>query len=101
VEVNTNQIKKSGIDSMLQSIKLRDLLNELCVKHGQGSLADQIGMDPAAFSRFKNGDGNINMKHLEALLEFSDATIIPTDDLRRIIQSVFTANDMWKKSMGW
>ena len=94
------QEKMSGIDDMIPSQSFRDLLNELCSKHGQGSLADQIGMDAAQFSRFKNGDGNISMKHLEALLAFSEAIILPENDVKRLIMSFFTVNDLWKKSMG-
>lgn len=97
---NNKQKELNGID-MLPSIRFSDLLNDLCTKHGQGSLADSIGMDPAAFSRFKNGDGNISLKNLEALLSFSDVMILPESDVKRLMMSFFTVNDLWKKSMGW
>lgn len=86
---------------MLKSMSVADLVAEMVSKKGQGTLADEIGMDPAAFSRFRSGEGNISMKHLESLLSTSDAVILPKEDVKRIMTSFFTICDLWKKSVGW
>jgi len=99
--LNCKQENLKEIESMLPSVKLADLLQDLCNRYGQGTLADQIGMDPAAFSRFKNGDGNISLKHLEALFSEANITILPESDVKRLVMSFFTISDLWKKSMGW
>ncbi len=100
IEHNSKQ-KKMGVDAAMRSVDFSDLLNDLCTIHGQGKLADQIGMDPAQFSRFKSGDGNISLKHLEALLSFSDCMILPSGDVKRLMLSFYTVSELWRKTMGW
>jgi hypothetical protein len=98
--INSKQERMNGID-MIPTLKFRDMFNDLCVLKGQGTIADEIGMDPGAFSRFKSGDGGISMKQLEALLAQADVVITPTKEIKMLMMSVFTFVDMLKKSVGW
>ncbi len=96
---NNNQKDLRGIDCVMKKFSFSEVLNELCAKYGQGALADEIGMDPAALSRFKNGEGTISLKKIEALLSFSDMSLIATDDIKNLYISFFTMSDLLKKAV--
>ena len=94
----------AGGTPLYPSQTLRELLMDLCNKHGQGKLADQVGIDPAAFSRFRNGEGNISLKDLEAVLSFANVVIIPDEIMKNLFISLCTGYDLLKKSAqkkGW
>ena len=97
-----NQEKMKGFDAMPKTVPgLSDLLHDLISKHGQTTLANQIGIDSSALSRFKNGEGNISLEHLEKLLSEADVILIERERYKRIIHSIITMNEFLKESYGW
>jgi len=94
-----SKVTQNKLEDGMKSASFSDLVQDLCAKHGQGKLADMIGMDPGSFSNFKNGTGNISMKHLSALLAFSEMLIIPERRYKRILLSLITITREWERSM--
>lgn len=97
METKAKQIK---LETAMQTVQLADLIQDLCAKHGQGKLADSIGMDPGSFSNFKNGTGNISLKNLSALMEFSEMVIIPEKEMKNIMLALLTVTKQWGKAVG-
>jgi len=77
---NNKQFELTGVASM-KSTKFDDHLQELVSRYGLTNLASAIGMDKGALSRFKNGEGNISMADLEALLDYADIALVPKRQL--------------------
>lgn len=96
MEAKAKQLK---LEDAMKSVSFQDLLQDLCARHGQGKLADMIGMDPGSFSNFKNGTGNISMKHLTSLLEFSEMLIIPESEMKQILIALMTVTKQWGKAL--
>jgi len=96
MEPKSKQLK---LEDAMKSVSFQDLLQDLCAKHGHGKLADMIGMDPWSFSNFKNGTGNIGLKHLTALLEFSEVIVMPEKDLKQILIALMTVTKQWGKAL--
>lgn len=69
---NSNQKELKGIDCIMRKFSFSELLNELCARHGQGILADEIGMDPAALLHpaQKRGRNHIPEKNRGAAVIF-------------------------------
>ena len=80
---------------------LSDCLHDLISKHGQTTLANNIGLDVSALSRFKNGEGNISLAHLEALFKEADIILINRNRYKRILNTIITLNEFLKESLGW
>ena len=59
----------------------QELIAELVNRHGQGTLADMIGVDGSTMSRFRSGQGTINIASLEKLFEIARVEIITKQDL--------------------
>ena len=73
-------------------------LNELIDKHGQGTIADKLGIDSATLSRFRSGQGTISLKDLEKVLKLGDGAIISRSQLRKMEDALEVVSDLWKKS---
>ena len=74
-----------------------NFLNSLTAKMGQGTLADEIGIDGAALSRFKSGQGTINLAALDKIFKIANVTIIPRAELRKMEDALETISELWKK----
>ncbi len=74
-----------------------DFLSELTGQVGQGTLADQIGMDGANLSRFRSGQGTISLACLDKLFEIADACIVSCADRRRLEDALETISKLWSQ----
>jgi len=98
---NVKHKKLNGIEATMKAILFSDLLQDLVSKNGLTTLANEIGMDKAGLSRFKNGEGNINLQDLEKLLEYADVVLISRDRYRRMMEMPITMSEFLKDSLGW
>jgi len=73
-------------------------LNELVDKTGQGTLADKIGIDGAMLSRFRSGQGSLNIQTIEKILHVGDGAIVGRGELRRLEDALEVLSDLWKKA---
>jgi hypothetical protein len=71
-------------------------LNEVAGKMGQGTVADQAGIDPSLFSKFKNGQGCLSLDAIEKLLKINDAGIVSNSDARKLEDALAIVADLWK-----
>ncbi len=72
-------------------------LNDLVSRHGQGTLADTIGVDDSALSRFRSGQGSLPLLAIEKLLDADDVVIIPKEQMKRLEDALETISDLWKQ----
>ena len=73
-----------------------DFLNELTGRMGQGTLADQIGMDGANLSRFRSGQGTITLASLEKLFDAAGACIVSCAERQRLEDALETLSELWR-----
>ncbi len=73
-----------------------EFLNELAGRVGAGTLADQIGMDAGAFSRFRSGQGTISLARLEKLLQQSGICLVTCEEKERLETALETISELWK-----
>ena len=78
-------------------MNLTELLNELVDRMGQGTLADQCGMDDSTLSRFRSGNGSISLRHLEKIFEVANVVVISRSRLRKIEDALEVVTDLWKE----
>jgi len=74
----------------------RDLITDLISKHGQGTLADKLGIDASILSKFRSGEGAIKLGPLEALLKIGDAGVRPESEIKKLEDAFEIATDLWK-----
>jgi|GEM_PF-6353846 len=98
---NNQQIKLNGLEATMRAILFGDLLQEMVSRYGLTTLANEIGMDAGALSKFKNGDGNISMKNLESLMKYAEVIMISKDRYRRMMEMPITMGEFLKESLGW
>lgn len=77
------QERLSGIEATMRAILFGDLLQELVSKHGLTTLANEIGVDKATLSRFKNGEGTMALQDIDKLLQFSNIIMVTRDRYQR------------------
>lgn len=78
------------------SSNLWDFITDQVNRHGQGTLADKIGVDGSTLSKFRSGDGALRLEPLEELLEQGGAVITTKADIKRLEDAFETATDLWK-----
>jgi transcriptional regulator with XRE-family HTH domain len=100
---NNNQKILTGVESIrkLQSSTLGDVLHECISKHGLVTLANELGIDKSALSRFKNGEGALTLEHIEKLLGYSDVVLIQNHRYHRLMSTIITLSEFLKESIGW
>lgn len=86
---------------MIRSVSFSDLLQDLVSKHGLTTIANELDIDKAALSRFKNGDGNLSLADVDKLLTFDGFVLIPRARYKRIINSFITLSEFFKDAIGW
>ena len=62
---------------------LSDFIACMVGKKGQGTLADEIGVDGAELSKFRSGQGRLPLAALDALLDKNYALSLPRSEWRR------------------
>lgn len=78
-------------------MKFQELITELVNRHGQGTLADMIGVDGSAMSRFRSGQGTINIASLEKLFEVAGVEIITKEDLDGFEHVISFVTNLWNR----
>ena len=73
-----------------------ELLNDLVGKMGQGTLADQLGIDGATLSRFRSGQGSISLSNVDKIFELAEACILPCAEQRRLEDALETLSELWR-----
>jgi len=76
---------------------LRELAHELNGKYGQGTVADKIGVDPAAYSRFLSGENGLKLDKVQALLDLAGVCVIQKQDLEDLEMALATVTKMWER----
>ena len=90
-----------GIEGIVRTIKLSDVVHELVSQNGLTNLADEIGINKSALSRFKNGEGALTLGDIEKILQFGEITIIPSVRYRRLISNLISMSELLKGALGW
>jgi hypothetical protein len=72
-------------------------LSDLVGKMGQGTLADQLGIDGALLSRFRSGQGALCQEKIDKIFELAGACIVPCEEKRRMEDTLETISDLWRK----
>ena len=80
--------------------RLADLLHDLISKHGQTTLANTIGIDSSALSRFKNGEGAMSLKNLEGLFSEADVIFIERKKYKQLKQTIIILSECLSEEMG-
>ena len=78
-------------------MKFQDLISEMVNRHGQGTLADMIGVDGATMSRFRSGQGTINVASLEKLFEVAGVEIVTKEDLEGFEHVIAFVTNLWSR----
>lgn len=81
-------------------MKFSDAIIELIDKHGGKVVADEIGVDNSALSRFRSGHTGMTLEKLDRLLQFSGYTLMTKNHHRDTKKAVVTIAAMLKEEMG-
>jgi hypothetical protein len=79
------------------TMALEDLIHDIVSKHGLKAVANEIEVDIATLSRFKNHENGLKLKQLEKLLLMGDVVIVPRRKYEGIIQSWLVAAELVKE----
>jgi len=71
----------------------QELIAELVNRHGQGTLADMIGVDGSTMSRLRSGQGTINIASLEKLFEIAQVEILGQSVTNAANKATFNVTD--------
>lgn len=97
---NNNQKKLVGIDATMRKASLSDVVTELVAKHGLTALANELDIDKAELSRFKNGERGIGLEKMDQILKYGDMVLIPEARYRRLVETIITLSELAKEGMG-
>lgn len=75
----------------------QELIAELVNRHGQGTLADMIGVDGSTMSRFRSGQGTINISSLDKMFEVARVEIITKEDLDGFEYVLSFVTSLWNR----
>lgn len=74
-----------------------ELVEGLVTKHGQGTLADMIGVDGSTISRFRSGQGTINVLALQKIFDLAGVVVISKEDLDGYENSLSFVTKLWNR----
>lgn len=100
MENNCKQKVLTGVERIARSVRLEDVVHELTAKYGLTTLAEQIGVDKAALSRFRSGDGALTLAHIESLLEVGGLMIVRKERYRAMLSAVVLFSDLVREAGG-
>jgi transcriptional regulator with XRE-family HTH domain len=75
-------------------MNVQELITELVNRHGQGTLADMIGVDGSTMSRFRSGQGTTS---LEKLFELARVELVPRADLEGFEYVLSFVTNLWNR----
>lgn len=79
------------------TMALEDLIHDIISKRGLKVVANEIEVDIATLSRFKNHENGLKLQQLEKLLLMGDVVIVPRRKYEGIIQSWIIAAEIVKE----
>ncbi len=74
-----------------------ELIEKLVNEHGQGTLADMVEVDSSTLSRFRSGQGTINITVLQKILDVAEVGIISRKDLAGYEDTLSFITDLWNR----
>jgi hypothetical protein len=90
---NQTDLKRFEVGTMA----LEDLIHDIISKRGLKVIANEIEVDIATLSRFKNHENGLKLKQVEKLLSLGDVVIVPRRKYEGIIQSWLVAAELVKE----
>jgi hypothetical protein len=90
---NQRNLKRFEVGAMA----LEDLVHDIISKKGLKMVANEIEVDIATLSRFKNHENGLKLKQVEKLLLLGDVVIVPRRKYEGIIQSWLVAAELVKE----
>lgn len=90
---NQTDLKRFEVGTMA----LEDLIHDIISKRGLKVIANEIEVDIATLSRFKNHENGLKLKQVEKLLLLGDVVIVPRRKYEGIIQSWLVAAELVKE----
>ena len=97
---NNNQKILTGVDATMRKMLLSEVVTELVSRHGLTVLANELNIDKADLSRFKNGERGIVIDKIDQLLKYGDVVLISEDRYRRLVDTIITMGELTKEAMG-
>lgn len=79
------------------TMALEELIQDIISKKGLKTVANEIEVDIATLSRFKNHENGLKIHQLEKLLQMGDVVIVPRRKYEGIIQSWIIAAEIVKE----
>lgn len=79
------------------TMALEDLIHDIISKRGLKVVANEIEVDIATLSRFKNHENGLKLLQLEKLLQIGDVVIVPRRKYEGILQSWIIAAEIVKE----
>jgi len=93
LDIKSNQTVLTRIERA-GTMALEDLVHDIISKRGLKVVANEIEVDIATLSRFKNHENGLKLQHIEKLLLMGDAVIVPRRKYEGIIQSWIIAAEI-------
>lgn len=100
MENNCKQKVLSPVERLARSAKLEDIVQDLVSRCGLAALADEIGVDKAALSRFRSGEGALTLPVIEKLLDSAEVLIVRKDRYRAMLSAVVLFSDLVREAAG-
>jgi len=93
IKRNQTELRRIEVGAMA----LEDLIHDIISKRGLKVVANEIEVDTATLSRFKNNENGLKLAQLERLLLLGDVVIVPRRKYEGIIQSWLVAAELVKE----
>ncbi len=93
MDIKSNQTVLTRIERA-GTMALEDLVHDIISKRGLKVVANEIEVDIATLSRFKNHENGLKLQHIEKLLLMGDVVIVPRRKYEGIIQSWIIAAEI-------
>jgi hypothetical protein len=91
MEVNGRRLKMDNQNPFSHFV------NHLSGKFGQGTLADEIGVDPSIFSKWKSGQpAAVPIAAIDKMFAKENAIIVSKDDWAKLENALEVVSDLWK-----
>lgn len=93
VKHNQTDLRRFEVGAMA----LGDLIHDIISRHGLKTVANEIEVDIATLSRFKNNENGLKLQQLEKLLQMGCVVIVSRRKYEGIIHSWLIAAELVKE----
>ena len=100
MENNCKQKILIPIERLARSSKLENVVQEVTNQCGLTSLAEEIGVDKSAISRFRSGEGALSMAAVQKILDHAGVMIVSKERYTAMLSSVVLFSDLVKEAIG-